>query len=126
MEIVGAGTESYAAAFSNQDIQRGAFGDDVIELQARLQYLSYYNGKIDGKFGYGTYWALRNFQEQYGLPVDGIAGKTTKEKLANNSDFDKEYVHKQIELGNRLGQPPMAVQRLEGFCDRRSIKGRRH
>lgn len=101
------------SAFSGQEIQRGAFGDDVIELQARLQYLSYYHGKIDGKFGYGTYWALRNFQEAYGLPVDGIVGNTTKKKLEGNSDFDKAYVHKQIESGNRFtyyGGTPLANQ----------------
>src|SRR5699024_12416929 len=65
-------------AFSDQVIQRGAFGDDVIELQARLQYIGYYTGTIDGKFGYSTYWELRNFQEQYGLPIDGIEGTSTK------------------------------------------------
>lgn len=98
--IISSSFVSHTFAFSGQDVQRGAFGDDVIELQARLQYLSFYNGKIDGKFGYGTYWALRNFQEQYGLPVDGIAGRATKEKLENNSDFDKAWVHKQINAGN--------------------------
>lgn len=100
--IIASSLASHSFAFSNQDIQRGAFGDDVIELQARLQYLSYYHGNIDGKFGYGTYWALRNFQEQYGLPVDGIAGNTTKDKLENNSDYDKAYVHKQINAGNQF------------------------
>lgn len=40
-----------AHAFSNQVIQRGATGDDVIELQARLQYNGFYNGKIDGVYG---------------------------------------------------------------------------
>lgn len=55
------------SAFSNQVIQRGATGDDVVELQARLQYNGYYNGKIDGVYGWGTYWAVRNFQDQFGL-----------------------------------------------------------
>lgn len=106
-----------ASAFSNQEVQRGAFGDDVVELQARLQYLSFYKGEIDGKFGYGTYWALRKFQESYGLPVDGIAGKGTKDKLANNSDFDKAYVHKQIKSGNRFtyyGGVPLDQQVKKG------------
>lgn len=89
-------------AFSNQVITRGAFGDDVIELQSRLQYIGYYNGTIDGKFGYGTYWALRNFQDQYGLPVDGIAGATTKNKLASVSQYDKAYVMNQINKGNKF------------------------
>lgn len=115
--IIASSFASHSFAFSNQDIQRGAFGDDVIELQARLQYLSYYHGNIDGKFGYGTYWALRSFQEQYGLPVDGIAGKATKEKLVNNSDFDKAYVHKQINAGNQFtyyGGIPLENQVKQG------------
>lgn len=89
-------------AFSNQVIERGAYGDDVIELQARLQYLGFYNGKIDGKFGYGTYWALRNFQESYGLEVDGVAGPSTKQMLVNNSDFDRDWVHAQINAGREF------------------------
>lgn len=89
-------------AFSSQQIQRGAFGDDVIELQARLQYVSFYTGTIDGKFGYGTYWALRNFQEQYGLPVDGIAGDSTKKKLVDVSNYDKNFVNKNLEKGNKF------------------------
>lgn len=93
-------SETYA--FSGQLIERGASGDDVIELQARLQYLGFYNGKIDGIFGYGTYWALRNFQEQYGLGVDGIAGRQTKDKLVNNSQFDREWVHRQINAGTEF------------------------
>lgn len=91
-----------SSAFSNQVIERGAFGDDVIELQARLQYLGFYHGKIDGKFGWGTYWALRNFQESYGLKVDGIAGEQTKRVLVNNSDFDREWVHAQINAGREF------------------------
>lgn len=91
-----------SSAFSNQVIKRGAYGDDVIELQARLQYLGFYDGKIDGKFGYGTYWALRNFQESYGLEVDGVAGQATKEMLVNNSDFDREWVHAQINAGREF------------------------
>lgn len=62
-------------------------------------------------------WALRNFQEQYGLPVDGVAGKATKEKLANNSDFDRTYVHKQINAGNRFtyyGGIPLDQQVKQG------------
>ena len=38
-------------AFSSQEIARGAYGDDVIELQSRLQYIGYYTGSIDGTFG---------------------------------------------------------------------------
>ncbi|MEK4028947.1 MULTISPECIES: spore cortex-lytic enzyme [Bacillaceae] len=86
-------------AFSGQVIQKGASGDDVIELQARLQYIGYYKGKIDGVYGWGTYWAVRNFQEAFGLPIDGLVGGTTKNKLVKASKYDESYVKSQIAKG---------------------------
>ena len=86
-------------AFSGQIIQRGAVGDDVIELQARLQNIGYYHGKIDGVYGWGTYWALRNFQKDFGLPIDGLAGATTKNKLAKASNYNSAFVHNLINKG---------------------------
>lgn len=104
-------------AFSSQQIQRGAFGDDVIELQARLQYIGFYTGNIDGKFGYGTYWAVRNFQEQFGLPIDGIVGEKTKKKLVNVSNYDEQFVKKNINEGNKFthyGNQPLKDQVSKG------------
>ncbi|WP_058307562.1 spore cortex-lytic enzyme [Gracilibacillus massiliensis] len=89
-------------AFSDQVIQQGATGDDVIELQARLQFLGFYNGDIDGVFGWGTYWALRNFQYEFGMEIDGMAGQSTKQKLEKASEFDKSYVHQQIQQGKKF------------------------
>ncbi|MGX2960253.1 spore cortex-lytic enzyme [Peribacillus sp. JNUCC 23] len=91
-----------ASAFTSQVIQKGAVGDDVIELQARLQNIGYYHGKIDGVYGWGTYWALRNFQQSFGLPIDGLAGFTTKKKLADASNFNAKFVHEQIQKGNEF------------------------
>ncbi|MEH7276198.1 spore cortex-lytic enzyme [Neobacillus vireti] len=91
-----------AFAFSNQVIQQGSVGDDVIELQSRLQYLGFYNKKIDGVFGWSTYWALRNFQYEFGLPIDGLAGKDTKAKLVKASKYDKQFVKNQINKGNKF------------------------
>lgn len=87
------------AAFSPQVIQHGAIGDDVIELQARLQYLGFYNGKIDGVFGWGTYWALRNFQYEFGLDIDGMAGAKTKDMLVKASNYNEQYVKEQMNKG---------------------------
>lgn len=89
-------------AFSGQVVQHGAVGDDVIELQARLQYLSFYNGTIDGVFGWGTYWALRNFQYEFGMEIDGLAGSIAKQKLTNATEYDKQYVKEQIRQGNEF------------------------
>jgi N-acetylmuramoyl-L-alanine amidase len=71
-----------AEAFTSQVLQQGTVGEDVVELQSRLKHIGFYSGKIDGVFGWGTYWALRNFQYEFGLKVDGVAGWQTKLKLA--------------------------------------------
>ncbi|WP_228409658.1 spore cortex-lytic enzyme [Radiobacillus deserti] len=94
--------EKPAEAFSGQVIQQGATGDDVIELQARLQYLGYYNSQIDGVFGWGTYWALRNFQYEFGLEIDGLAGQETKQKLVDASQYDRAFVKKNVDAGNKF------------------------
>lgn len=102
-----------AEAFSEQVIQKGATGDDVVELQARLQNIGFYNGKIDGVFGWGTYWALRNFQSDFGLPIDGLAGTKTKKMLTKASNFNKAWVHEQINQGNTFtyyGNVPIEKQ----------------
>lgn len=84
------------AAFSPQVIQHGAVGDDVIELQARLKHIGFYHGKIDGVFGWGTYWALRNFQYEFGMEIDGIAGAKTKEKLVKATKYNEQEVKAQM------------------------------
>ncbi|SFD72946.1 N-acetylmuramoyl-L-alanine amidase [Bacillus sp. OV194] len=89
-------------AFTPQVIQKGATGEDVVELQSRLQYIGYYNGPIDGVFSWRTYWALRNFQYENGLKIDGLAGFTTKKKLADQTKFNYGWVHKQIRKGNKF------------------------
>lgn len=70
-----------AEAFSKKIIKYGSRGGDVYELQGRLKHLGFYTGKIDGKFGWRTYWAVRRFQYEFGLKVDGVVGAKTKLKL---------------------------------------------
>jgi N-acetylmuramoyl-L-alanine amidase len=49
-------------------------GDDVGELQNRLNNLGFDAGKPDGIFGVDTQRALIEFQHNRGLPEDGVAG----------------------------------------------------
>jgi len=56
-------------------------GDDVREAQRLLTEQNYNCGEIDGVFGKKTDIAVRNFQTDNGLTVDGIIGKRTAEKL---------------------------------------------
>lgn len=83
------GQKEKAEAFSPQVIQHGAVGEDVIELQARLKYIGFFHGKVDGVFGWSTYWALRNFQYEFGMEIDGIAGTETKQKLAKATNYNE-------------------------------------
>lgn len=92
-----------SSAFTNQVIQQGAVGEDVIELQSRLQYIGFYNGKIDGVFGWSTYWALRNFQYEFGIKkVDGLAGAQTKQKLADVTKYYEYHVKTELKKGNKF------------------------
>jgi N-acetylmuramoyl-L-alanine amidase len=52
-------------------------GDDVHDLQMRLARLGFDPGRIDGIFGPDTHRALRDFQSNCGLAVDGLCGPTT-------------------------------------------------
>ncbi len=57
-------------------------GDDVRELQERLSALGFDAGRVDGILGPRTALALREFQENYGLPPDAIVGESTVRALA--------------------------------------------
>ncbi|MEW6555485.1 MAG: peptidoglycan-binding protein [Actinomycetota bacterium] len=52
-------------------------GDDVREVQRYLNRLGFNAGREDGIFGQDTDRALRAFQHNMALPVDGIAGAST-------------------------------------------------
>ncbi|SHE63154.1 N-acetylmuramoyl-L-alanine amidase [Streptoalloteichus hindustanus] len=56
-------------------------GDDVFALQERLLELGYDAGRPDGVFGKQTELALRSFQRDYGLGVDGMCGPATLRAL---------------------------------------------
>jgi len=56
-------------------------GDDVLTLQERLLELGYDAGRADGTFDLQTELALRSFQRDYGLLVDGMCGPGTLRAL---------------------------------------------
>ena len=69
------------SAFTTRTLVRGSQGTDVRELQGRLKHIGFYKGRIDGDFGWNTYWAVRRFQSEFGIRVDGSVGLQTRAKL---------------------------------------------
>ena len=55
----------------------------IEQVQIMLKALDFYAGDITGNAGEKTAAAVRAFQSQYGLSVDGIIGKATLTKLNN-------------------------------------------
>ncbi len=62
-------------------LYRGRKGEDVYMLQMRLAELGYYKGTITGGYYGGTIEAVKAFQRDNGLEVDGAAGKKTQALL---------------------------------------------
>ena len=59
-----------------------AVGSAVSQLQSELQTLGYYQGEIDGGFGEQTEAAVKQFQSDQQLVVDGIVGPSTWDALS--------------------------------------------
>ena len=62
-------------------VKRGSRGEDVIYLQKQLAVLGYSVGNVDGLFGVKTLEAVKEFQAESGLDVDGIVGSKTWNRL---------------------------------------------
>jgi peptidoglycan hydrolase-like protein with peptidoglycan-binding domain len=70
---------------STATVRRGDRGRAVKELQQVLNDLGYAAGSADGIFGAKTEKAVRQFQADNGLTVDGLVGRKTKQVLEDES-----------------------------------------
>ena len=61
-------------------VQRGATGPDVERLQRELSQRGY-DIAVDGVFGEATETAVKKFQQDQNLTVDGIVGAQTGRRL---------------------------------------------
>lgn len=63
----------------------GSRGEEVRRIQQKLTSLGYFSSAIDGIYGTRTQSAVRSFQRDRGLAVDGIAGPKTLAALGLSS-----------------------------------------
>lgn len=70
---------------TNNNLQKGSTGESVKTMQSMLIALGYNcgNSGADGDFGQNTLSALKAFQKDNNLDIDGIYGPKSKEKLEN-------------------------------------------
>lgn len=68
---------------TRRTLRKGDSGADVVYLQQRLTSKGYGVGAIDGKFGNKTLEAVKAFQAENNLTVDGIVGINTWNALEN-------------------------------------------
>lgn len=57
--------------------KNGSSGEEVRKIQTKLKNWGYYNGSVDGVYGWQTENAVRSFQKKNGLKADGVAGEAT-------------------------------------------------
>ncbi|MBV7272147.1 spore cortex-lytic enzyme [Clostridiaceae bacterium UIB06] len=74
----------YTSAVKTISYYYGSRGDVVSQIQGRLRDWGYYNGSIDGIYGYKTFTAVKTFQAKNGLSVDGVAGNATLNAIGIN------------------------------------------
>ncbi|QLE57267.1 peptidoglycan-binding protein [Nostoc sp. TCL26-01] len=64
-------------------LERGDQGPSVRTLQQKLQQAGFYQAPVTQVYDFTTEAAVRSFQQAAGLPVDGVVGASTLEKLDN-------------------------------------------
>lgn len=86
----------------------GSTGQEVINIQTRLKRWGYYNGAVDGVYGWRTTQAVRSFQAKNGLTVDGIAGPNTLAAIGlptGTSASNNSYLLGRLINGEARGEP---------------------
>lgn len=84
-------------------LKKGMYNNDsVLKLQKALDRLGY-SLAIDGDFGGGTEKAVKQFQRDHNLNVDGIAGKDTLGKLVQlHTEVPQEAPNQRVLLNTDL------------------------
>ncbi len=72
-----AGQNSMYFTSTASSLELGDNGQEVKDMQQELKNWGYYNGKVNGIFGYDTFASVLRYQRTYGLHANGIADENT-------------------------------------------------
>ena len=94
-------------------ITMGSRGEDVVKVQRRLMDLGYeVSGGADGQYGSGARNAVRAFQKDHGLDIDGDVGEKTWYALFPKQQTTIEYPNYLISMGMSDANVKMIQKRL--------------
>ncbi|MBR4039458.1 MAG: peptidoglycan-binding protein [Clostridia bacterium] len=77
INAIAAALGSSGSSSGSTSVREGDKNSTVLELQTMLKELSYYYGDLTGSYGTLTKRAVRQFQDDHDLTVDGVAGPKT-------------------------------------------------
>ncbi|WP_235883117.1 cell wall hydrolase [Metabacillus sediminilitoris] len=80
------------STFAQEILHNGSQGQEVYELQEKLEKMGYFNSQPTGYYGSITDDAVKKLQLDSGLLPDGVFGFQTQAKL-NNIDMMARVVH---------------------------------
>lgn len=90
-----------ARRVQNDFLHRGDKGDAVADLQKRLRSFGVFQGKANGVYDARTEDAVRAFQRQAGIIVDGVAGKQTLGAMRQHTTFVQDGFETVAKKGQR-------------------------
>jgi len=101
-----------SAAVPGRTLKKGHRGDDVSEMQKALAAAGFNPGRIDGVFGDKTDAAVRSFQAQRQLKVDGAVGPKTRAALSLGDIFETAKITSICPPY----RPKFTAAELDSFC----------
>ena len=115
--------EKKSTTAKTSDMKLGDSGESVSEIQGILIQLAYMEGTADGIFGAMTEDAIKQFQKDNNLIVDGICGEETYHLLKNSSTKSSTQKTFSDEGTNNLTQPTKPLQLGSQGFEVRELQG---
>lgn len=86
--------------FESEQLEFGRHGEAIRILQQKLHTLSYFDNNIDGKFGILTEHAIKNFQAEHSLTINGKVNEDTLKAIIK--DEEQEYIDQLENFSNEI------------------------